>query len=196
MKRFCGKHLMFLCLSLLNSYVRIFVLPHSCFKTSFAINSTKKKIVPGFKHTNHTTNHQSINVAPPKRLGSLFSRKKNDTMRRELAEAARDSSISSPLPINEDLLASYASGPNVFFGDEIPNQLHIKFDAHDGEVNAVKWSPLDRIVATGGADRKVKLWDVGKGKSEIIIFKTDNFLHRFFIHTRKFIRIAGKFSWK
>ncbi|KAH1006054.1 hypothetical protein HUJ04_006936 [Dendroctonus ponderosae] len=36
-------------------------------------------------------------------------------------------------------------------------------DAHDGEVNAVKWSPVDRLVATGGADRKVKLWDISKG---------------------------------
>lgn len=36
-------------------------------------------------------------------------------------------------------------------------------DAHDGEVNAVKWSPVDRLFATGGADRKVKLWDISKG---------------------------------
>jgi len=37
-------------------------------------------------------------------------------------------------------------------------------DAHDGVVSAVKWSPVDRLVATGGEDRKVKLWDVSKGK--------------------------------
>lgn len=37
-------------------------------------------------------------------------------------------------------------------------------DAHDGEVNAVRWSPVEHLVATGGADRKVNLWDVGKGK--------------------------------
>lgn len=86
-------------------------------------------------------------------------------MKRELAEAARDSTISSPLPqnVNEELLFHGSNAPNAYFGDEIPNQVHIKFDAHDGEVNAVKWSPLDRMIATGGADRKVKLWDVGKG---------------------------------
>lgn len=38
-----------------------------------------------------------------------------------------------------------------------------KQDAHDGEVNAVRWSPVEHLVATGGADRKVNLWDVGKG---------------------------------
>lgn len=36
-------------------------------------------------------------------------------------------------------------------------------DAHDGVVSAVKWNPVDRMVATGGEDRKVKLWDVSKG---------------------------------
>lgn len=85
-------------------------------------------------------------------------------MRRELAEAARDSTINSPLTVNEDLFAgTYSGAPNVFFGDDIPNKVHLQFDAHDGEVNAVKWSPVERLVATGGADRKVKLWDVGKG---------------------------------
>ncbi|KMQ89909.1 autophagy-related protein 16-1, partial [Lasius niger] len=34
--------------------------------------------------------------------------------------------------------------------------------AHEGEVYAVKWSPSDRILATGGADRKVKLWNITK----------------------------------
>ncbi|XP_069748279.1 autophagy-related protein 16-like isoform X2 [Narcine bancroftii] len=34
---------------------------------------------------------------------------------------------------------------------------------HDGEVNAVKFSPNSKILATGGSDRKVKLWDVVGG---------------------------------
>lgn len=90
-------------------------------------------------------------------------------MKRELAEAARDSSVrrsSSPvISEREDLFhGTLTAVGNVFFGDEIPNKVHINFDAHDGEVNAVRWSPVDRIVATGGTDRKVKLWDVGKGE--------------------------------
>lgn len=90
-------------------------------------------------------------------------------MRRELAEAARESSArrsSSPVAINEreDLFqGTLTAAGNVYFCDEIPNRVNMSFDAHDGEVNAVRWSPVDRIVATGGSDRKVKLWDVGKG---------------------------------
>lgn len=88
-------------------------------------------------------------------------------MKKELEEAAREGSrrSSSPSSLNEkdgfgDLLQATMGA---VFVDEIPSKVLIKFDAHDGEVNAVKWSPVERLVATGGTDRKVRLWDVGKG---------------------------------
>uniref|UniRef100_A0A481D4Y9 Autophagy-related protein 16-1 isoform 1 n=2 Tax=Sus scrofa TaxID=9823 RepID=A0A481D4Y9_PIG len=40
------------------------------------------------------------------------------------------------------------------------------FDAHDGEVNAVQFSPGSRLLATGGMDRRVKLWEVFGDKCE------------------------------
>ncbi|XP_031167091.1 autophagy-related protein 16-1 isoform X1 [Sander lucioperca] len=43
--------------------------------------------------------------------------------------------------------------------------LHV-FDAHDGEVNAVRFSPGSRLLATGGMDRRVKLWEVVAGRCE------------------------------
>uniref|UniRef100_A0A3Q3LFT9 ATG16 autophagy related 16-like 1 (S. cerevisiae) n=1 Tax=Labrus bergylta TaxID=56723 RepID=A0A3Q3LFT9_9LABR len=39
-------------------------------------------------------------------------------------------------------------------------------DAHDGEVNAVRFSPGSRLLATGGMDRRVKLWEVVAGRCE------------------------------
>jgi WD40 repeat protein len=36
-------------------------------------------------------------------------------------------------------------------------------DAHEGEVNAVLWSPTGSLFATGGSDRKIKLWDYNGG---------------------------------
>uniref|UniRef100_A0A665VBP9 Autophagy-related protein 16-1-like n=1 Tax=Echeneis naucrates TaxID=173247 RepID=A0A665VBP9_ECHNA len=38
--------------------------------------------------------------------------------------------------------------------------------AHDGEVNAVRFSPGSRLLATGGMDRRVKLWEVVSGHCE------------------------------
>uniref|UniRef100_A0A8C8M6S5 Autophagy-related protein 16 domain-containing protein n=1 Tax=Oncorhynchus tshawytscha TaxID=74940 RepID=A0A8C8M6S5_ONCTS len=39
-------------------------------------------------------------------------------------------------------------------------------EAHDGEVNAVRFSPGSRLLATGGMDRRVKLWEVVSGRCE------------------------------
>ncbi|XP_012253468.2 autophagy-related protein 16-1 isoform X2 [Athalia rosae] len=85
-----------------------------------------------------------------------FLKKRQAKMQKELEDAARDTRGISPDR------TSLKEGP-VGLSSSLPTQVSSKFDAHDGEVNAVKWSPVDRLVATGGADRKVKLWDVSKG---------------------------------
>ncbi|CAH1781563.1 unnamed protein product, partial [Owenia fusiformis] len=56
--------------------------------------------------------------------------------------------------------------PPICYAVSIPTKAVYKFDAHDGEVNAIKWSPSGRKFATGGADRKVKIWEVVGGKCE------------------------------
>ncbi|XP_063762957.1 autophagy-related protein 16-1 isoform X1 [Eleginops maclovinus] len=48
----------------------------------------------------------------------------------------------------------------------VPTTAIHMFDAHDGEVNAVSFSPGSRLLATGGMDRKVKLWEVVSGHCE------------------------------
>lgn len=93
-----------------------------------------------------------------------FLKKKSDKVRKELEEAARESgSRSSGSGSSEDKILD--SMP--YYATILPSKVALRFDAHDGEVNAVKWSPTDRLVATGGADRKVKLWDVTKCMVEI-----------------------------
>ncbi|XP_037948460.1 autophagy-related protein 16-1-like [Teleopsis dalmanni] len=56
--------------------------------------------------------------------------------------------------------------PECYGKDCNPTTIFMKFEAHETESHAVRWSPIERMVATGGADRKVKFWDVGKGSSE------------------------------
>lgn len=57
--------------------------------------------------------------------------------------------------------ATMAAG---YLGEPNPTKILMKFEAHENESHAVRWSPVERMVATGGADRKVKLWDIGRGK--------------------------------
>uniref|UniRef100_A0A672H620 Autophagy-related protein 16 domain-containing protein n=1 Tax=Salarias fasciatus TaxID=181472 RepID=A0A672H620_SALFA len=47
-----------------------------------------------------------------------------------------------------------------------PHSPCLHTDAHDGEVNAVRFSPGSRLLATGGMDRRVKLWEVVAGRCE------------------------------
>lgn len=92
-----------------------------------------------------------------------FVRKMGERMRRELEDAARDGSRRSNSPVVEDRGSIGKIFMPPMYTDALPNGVQMKFDAHDGEVNAVRWHPIDQIVATGGADRKVKLYDVSKG---------------------------------
>ncbi|XP_078474185.1 autophagy-related protein 16-1 isoform X2 [Lampetra planeri] len=55
---------------------------------------------------------------------------------------------------------------SVCLAARLPERAICKFDAHDGEVNATRFSPNSRLLVTGGTDRKVKLWDVIAGKTE------------------------------
>ncbi len=56
----------------------------------------------------------------------------------------------------------------VCYSARLPNRAYLKFSAHEGEVNALHWSPVDGgLLATAGADRKIKLWDVGRGHAEL-----------------------------
>ncbi|KAF5305956.1 hypothetical protein FQA39_LY09112 [Lamprigera yunnana] len=82
-------------------------------------------------------------------------RKKHAKVQKELEDACKDVKA-----VNMDDLEEGA-GP--LFTSTLPSKVTVKFDAHEGEVNAVKWGPDQHLVATGGADRKVQLWDISKG---------------------------------
>lgn len=50
---------------------------------------------------------------------------------------------------------------------KIPSTVELTFEAHEGGSTAVKWysctSPRDNYLATGGQDRKVKIWKISDG---------------------------------
>ncbi|XP_029529176.1 autophagy-related protein 16-1 isoform X3 [Oncorhynchus nerka] len=90
-------------------------------------------------------------------------------LQKELADAAKE-----PLPMDPRRPGnSYGTSPEntettsgVCADVRVPSTaLHV-FEAHDGEVNAVRFSPGSRLLATGGMDRRVKLWEVVSGRCE------------------------------
>lgn len=78
-------------------------------------------------------------------------RLKQAQVKRDLEDAARE-----PVVVPND---STRSVPPLCMQSFVPNRLLLKYEAHDGEVNAVQFSPAGRILCTGGGDRKVKIWE-------------------------------------
>ncbi|XP_055849050.1 autophagy-related protein 16 isoform X2 [Episyrphus balteatus] len=120
------------------------------------------------------------------KLPSIF-RKRSDKLRRDLEDAVRETRNSnSPndlppesasigggdlggggdflydemLMLADEVNLSPGTGPERFHSSE--PELIMKFEAHETEASAVRWNPVEKMVATGGADRRVKLWDVNK----------------------------------
>lgn len=46
----------------------------------------------------------------------------------------------------------------------VPEKIYLKFVANDGNVHAIRYSPIKHVLATGGDDRKINLWDLRKAK--------------------------------
>ncbi|XP_053245629.1 autophagy-related protein 16-1 isoform X4 [Podarcis raffonei] len=82
---------------------------------------------------------------------------------RAVNRTARRRSLSSCPTPQDNVEAHPGAGKEV----RVPTTALCVFDAHDGEVNAVQFSPGSRLLATGGLDRRVKLWEVCGEKCEL-----------------------------
>jgi WD40 repeat protein len=64
------------------------------------------------------------------------------------------------------LLYSVLNKQNLTYSVQLVTKPTCKFDCHDGEVNAVKFHKNGKFFATGGGDRKIKLWEYKDSKTE------------------------------
>ncbi|XP_059739179.1 autophagy-related protein 16-1 isoform X1 [Bos taurus] len=109
------------------------------------------------EHPEETSPVRAISRAATKRLsqpaGGLLDSITNIFGRRSV----------SSFPVPQDNVDPHpGAGKEV----RVPTTAMSVFDAHDGEVNAVQFSPGSRLLATGGMDRRVKLWEVFGDKCE------------------------------
>ncbi|XP_036622653.1 autophagy-related protein 16-1 isoform X6 [Trichosurus vulpecula] len=81
---------------------------------------------------------------------------------RAVSRTATRRSVSS-FPVPQDNPDAHPSSSKEV---RVPTTAVYVFDAHDGEVNAVQFSPGSRLLATGGMDRRVRLWEVFGDKCE------------------------------
>ncbi|CAF0735433.1 unnamed protein product [Brachionus calyciflorus] len=100
------------------------------------------------------------------RLNELEAERIQMKLKEELLKAQTDY---THINLNESPMASGHANHNVkLFPYNIPlvNKAIYKFDCNEGEVNAVKYHKSGRYFATGGGDRKIKLWELKDGKAE------------------------------
>lgn len=69
-----------------------------------------------------------------------FLKKRYAKMQRDIEDACRETRC-SPEQLSE--------GPGPLCQSLLPTRVNVKFDAHEGEVSAVKWSPGEQMLVTG-----------------------------------------------
>lgn len=94
-----------------------------------------------------------------------FRARQHRLLQEKIDAAAADTSV-----IPSDFERKTSTGeldiPMVGFVVSVPSRALQSFEGHEGEVNAVRWGPSGRMFASGGSDRKVKLWELRGGKCE------------------------------
>ncbi|XP_038608115.1 autophagy-related protein 16-1 isoform X3 [Tachyglossus aculeatus] len=96
-------------------------------------------------------------------LTNIFGLSESPLLGQPSSGAARRRSVSSsPVP-QDNMGARPGSRKEV----RVPTKAAYYFNAHDGEVNAVQFNPSSRLLATGGMDRRVKLWEVFGDRCEL-----------------------------
>ncbi|RWS26149.1 autophagy-related protein 16-like protein, partial [Leptotrombidium deliense] len=108
------------------------------------------------EHANLLARYKEIKEQEVDRINAenaKLLRKQEQTMQQRVVEEASKVTIDDsdiPSVVNPDRLCVVA---------RLPDKVMYSFEAHDGEVNAVKWASSG-LLATGGGDRKVKLWKI------------------------------------
>lgn len=86
-----------------------------------------------------------------------FVRKKAAKVQKDIEDACRDSSKVA------GLVEDAAVALNYFTHSALPSKQILTHEGHEGEILAVKFNPNDRMLATGGSDRVIKLWSITSG---------------------------------
>lgn len=77
-----------------------------------------------------------------------FVRRRQQQVQRALEEATKE----------EVVVPNDSCSTPVCIASSLPTKCINSFDAHESEVNALCWSPSGRYLASGGGDRRIKLW--------------------------------------
>ncbi|KAK0054540.1 autophagy-related protein 16-1 [Biomphalaria pfeifferi] len=90
-----------------------------------------------------------------------FIKARQQRLAKDLEEAAKEQ---VPVDLDKGPVDGYI--PAVCVMASVPSRAQCVFDAHEGEVYSVQWNAMGSFFASGGADRKIKLWEYHNGVCE------------------------------
>ncbi|KAH9514693.1 hypothetical protein Btru_023319 [Bulinus truncatus] len=88
-----------------------------------------------------------------------FIKARQQRLAKDLEEAAKEQ---VPIVLEPEQI----SMPPVCLASSVPSRSQCVFDAHEGEVYSVQWNTMGTLFSSGGADRKIKLWEYHGGVCE------------------------------
>ncbi|XP_038051091.1 autophagy-related protein 16-1-like isoform X2 [Patiria miniata] len=94
------------------------------------------------------------------RENETWLKKKQEEVQKKLVEAAKDIHVEPTHGNPKYLEMSSPANSAICICAVVPDRAISQLDAHDGEVNAVRFCPSGRMFASAGADRKLKLWEL------------------------------------
>ena len=145
-----------------------------------ALNSAENKLLQVQKENDQLVlqimEHKEKDVLRLNQENDKAMRLQQEKIRQQLAEAVAETKVTAA-ELQPFKFFRNSSAASAHVGKEsldsaichsvrIPTKSFLKFEAHEGEVNALKWSPHGLTVATGGTDRKIKIWDFSKNICE------------------------------
>jgi len=102
-----------------------------------------------------------------------IANKHQNKLKKELEDAAKEplnplGKRSSSVPNSkscDDILAGQLGPqmPQFVCVTRVPDRPHVMEGVHDGEITAIRFSVTGKYFVTGGSDRKVKVWELGRG---------------------------------
>ena len=144
-----------------------------------ALNSAENKLLQVQKENDQLIlqimEHKEKDVLRLNQENDKAMRLQQEKIRQQLAEAVAETKVTGadlqPFKFFRSSAASAHVGKEsldsaICHSVRIPTKSFLKFDAHEGEVNAIAWSPHGLTVGTGGTDRKIKIWDISKNICE------------------------------
>lgn len=86
----------------------------------------------------------------------------------QLKDALQEPILPLPDSLSENGNDDLSPVKNMLFITTIPDRPRQTTDCHDGEVTSIQFSPSGKYFVSGGSDRKVKVWEVGRGSFDNI----------------------------